>query len=59
MNTAFIGLGAMDRGMAGTTRLSMLEQTLGDYQRLLDQCHGDEDISALYRIKRTLFAGNG
>ena len=43
------------RAMAGTTRLSVVEQTLCDYQRLLDQGHGDEDISALYRIKRDLF----
>ncbi len=46
------------RAMAGPVRLSVVEQTLGDYQRLLDQGHGDEDISALYRIKRTLFAKN-
>ena len=46
------------RAMAGTTRLSVVEQTLSDYQRLLDQGHGDEDISAPYRIKRTLFAEN-
>ena len=59
MNTAFIGLGAMGRGMAGSTRPCVVEQTLGDYQRLLDRGHGDEDISALYRIKRTLFAGTG
>ena len=35
--------------------LSVVEQTLGDYQRLIDQGHGDEDISALYRIKKALF----
>lgn len=44
------------RAMAGPTRLSVVEQTLGDYQRLLDQGHSDEDISALYRIKQGLFA---
>ena len=35
--------------------LSVVEQTLGDYQRLIDQGHGDEDISALFREKRALF----
>jgi 3-hydroxyisobutyrate dehydrogenase len=39
--------------------LSVVEQTLGDYQRLIDQGHGDEDISALYRIKKALFGTDG
>lgn len=47
------------RAMAGPTRLSVVEQTLGDYQRLLEQGHGDEDISTLYRIKQALFSGRG
>jgi 3-hydroxyisobutyrate dehydrogenase len=42
---------ARERGVA----LSVVEQTLGDYQRLMDQAHGDEDISALFRIKKDLF----
>jgi len=43
------------RAMAGAVRLSVVEQTLADYQRLLDRGHGDEDTSALYRIKQQLF----
>jgi 3-hydroxyisobutyrate dehydrogenase len=42
---------AEDKGVA----LSVIDQTLGDYQRLIDGGHGDEDISALYRIKSALF----
>jgi 3-hydroxyisobutyrate dehydrogenase len=30
--------------------------TLHHYQRLLQAGHGEEDISALYRLKRELFA---
>jgi len=30
----------------------LTETTLADYQRLMQQGHGDEDISALYRLKR-------
>ncbi len=37
------------------TRLSIIESTLADYQALMEQGHGDEDISALYRVKRALF----
>jgi 3-hydroxyisobutyrate dehydrogenase len=44
---------------AAGVRLSVIEQTLGDYQRLIDQGHGDEDISALYRIKRAKFGHHG
>ncbi|MET0225424.1 MAG: NAD(P)-dependent oxidoreductase, partial [Dokdonella sp.] len=36
---------------AGTDR-SVIEQSLGDYAVLLAQGHGDEDISALIRLKR-------
>jgi 3-hydroxyisobutyrate dehydrogenase len=35
--------------------LSLVEQTLGDYQRLIDRAHGGEDISALYRLKKEVF----
>jgi 3-hydroxyisobutyrate dehydrogenase len=36
-------------------RLPMVEMTLVHYERLMEQGHGDEDISALYRVKRPLF----
>ncbi|MDN5871855.1 MAG: NAD(P)-dependent oxidoreductase [Nitrococcus sp.] len=34
----------------------VVEMTLKHYQRLLDQGHGEEDISALYRLKQAMFA---
>lgn len=37
--------------------LPMIEMTLVHYQRLIDAGFGDEDISALYRHKQTLFSG--
>jgi 3-hydroxyisobutyrate dehydrogenase len=46
---------AEDKGVA----LSVVDQTLGDYQRLVDGGHGDEDISALYRLKSALFGTDG
>jgi 3-hydroxyisobutyrate dehydrogenase len=36
--------------------LPMVEMTLHHYQRLMQEGHGDEDISALFRIKREMFA---
>jgi 3-hydroxyisobutyrate dehydrogenase len=36
-------------------QLPMVEMTLVHYQRLLEAGHGDEDISALFRQKQTLF----
>lgn len=38
-------------------RLPLAEETRADYERLLEQGFGDEDISALYRLKRGLFGG--
>lgn len=35
--------------------LPLAERTLADYERLMAEDHGDEDISALFRLKRTLF----
>jgi len=32
--------------------IDFLDQTLTDYQRLMAEGYGDEDISALYRLKR-------
>lgn len=43
------------RDMARTRNgapLPVTEMTLAHYQRLMEQGHGDEDISALFRIKR-------
>ena len=31
---------------------TIVEMTLGDYKKLMEEGHGDEDISALYRLKR-------
>ena len=36
-------------------QLPMVEMTLVHYERLMTDGFGDEDISALYRIKRPLF----
>jgi 3-hydroxyisobutyrate dehydrogenase len=36
-------------------QLPMVEMTLVHYQRLMEAGHGDEDISALFREKKTLF----
>ena len=42
------------QGMAKAQGLSIdfLDQTLTDYQQLMTEGYGDEDISALYRLKR-------
>ena len=50
MKAGLIGLGAMVA--AGDFSLPLTEQTLVDYERLMAQGFGDEDISALYRLKR-------
>jgi 3-hydroxyisobutyrate dehydrogenase len=39
----------------GENRLPIVEMSLIHYKRLMDEGHGDEDISALYRIKKELF----
>lgn len=36
-------------------QLPVVEMTLLHYQRLMDQGHGDDDISSLYRLKRAMF----
>ncbi len=38
--------------VAGGMALPVVEITLADYGRLMDEGHGEEDISALFRIKR-------
>ena len=40
---------------ADNAQLPMIEMTLVHYERLIADGHGDEDISALYRVKRPLF----
>jgi len=35
--------------------LPVVETTLADYAQLIEQGHGDEDISSLYRLKRAMF----
>ncbi len=41
-----------DMARGSNMSLSVLEQTLSDYKPLMEAGHGDEDISALYRLKR-------
>lgn len=36
--------------------LPLSGQTISDYEQLIDNGHGDEDISALYRLKARLFS---
>lgn len=36
-------------------RLPLTDETAQDYERLMDEGHGDEDISSLYRLKADLF----
>jgi len=43
------------RAMAGDVRLVSVEQTLTEYEQLMEQGHGEEDISALFRIKSAKF----
>ena len=40
---------------ADGVQLPMVEMTLVHYERLMAQGHGDEDISALFRLKAPLF----
>ncbi len=40
----------------GENQLPLVEMSLIHYQRLMDEGFGDEDISALYRLKQRLFA---
>jgi 3-hydroxyisobutyrate dehydrogenase len=38
-------------------QLPVIEMTLLHYRRLIEQGHGDEDISTIFRLKEALFAG--
>ena len=40
---------------AAGARLPVIEEALGDYAQLIAAGHGDEDISAIYRLKSALF----
>jgi 3-hydroxyisobutyrate dehydrogenase len=42
---------AQDQGV----RSPLLEMTLADYRELLDEGHGEEDISSLFRLKTRLY----
>ncbi|HEU4600999.1 MAG TPA: NAD-binding protein [Steroidobacteraceae bacterium] len=46
------------RAMAAAhgVQLPLIEMTLVHYRRLIEQGHGDEDISTLFRLKDALFA---
>jgi 3-hydroxyisobutyrate dehydrogenase len=37
--------------------LPVVEATLADYRELIEQGHGDEDISTIFRLKDALFTG--
>jgi 3-hydroxyisobutyrate dehydrogenase len=39
--------------------LPVVETTLGHYRQLVEQGHGDDDISTIFRLKDALFAGAG
>jgi 3-hydroxyisobutyrate dehydrogenase len=40
-------------------RLPVVETTLLHYRQLVEQGHGDEDISTIFRLKEALFAAAG
>jgi 3-hydroxyisobutyrate dehydrogenase len=40
-------------------QLPVIEMTLLHYRRLIEQGHGDEDISTIFRLKDALFARPG
>ena len=45
-----------DMAAASGVALPVVEEVLREYAELIRRGHGDEDISALYRLKRELFA---
>ena len=40
-------------------QLPLVEATLRHYAQLIEQGHGDEDISTIFRLKEALFAQGG
>ena len=47
-----------DMASARDVKLPIVEMTLVHYRRLLEENHGDEDISSLFRIKAAMYSGN-
>jgi len=45
-----------DMARAAGASLPVIEETLSDYARLIEQGHADEDVSCIYRLKAALFA---
>lgn len=43
----------------GVSTLPVVEMTLTDYQRLMDEGYGTEDLSALFRLKMRRYQGEG
>jgi 3-hydroxyisobutyrate dehydrogenase len=48
-----------DMARAAGAVLPVVEETLQDYAQLIAAGHGDEDISAIFRLKTALFGGGG
>jgi 3-hydroxyisobutyrate dehydrogenase len=48
-----------DMARAAGASLPVVDDMLAEYALLIEQGHGDEDISVVYRLKRALFAGGG
>ena len=60
-----VGLHQKDLGICADmaaeygVRLPVVEMTRHHYSRLIEEGHGDEDISSLFRIKSALFQDGG
>lgn len=48
-----------DMARAAGAVLPVVEEALHDYEQLIAAGHGDEDISAIFRVKTALFGGSG
>lgn len=46
-----------DMALAAGAHLPVVDAVLDEYRQLIEAGHGDEDISALFRLKSALFAG--
>lgn len=49
----------LQMAQASNGSLPLSQQTLDDYEKLMAEGYGDEDISALFRSRRGLFDGSG
>jgi len=47
-----------DMALAKGASLPVVDDLLAEYALLIEQGHGDEDISVIYRLKRALFEGD-